>query len=190
MVSKILEKYREYVEEYKKGNIKSIEKDFSNPDDNTFKLFIINCKNYPIELIQKEINCKSDPIELIQKDKPDFSDLNLRKDGWKRVNKYTPEQKKFLENTSGYKEYKETILYKGPQGHAVLHANYRKDRHRLGIHLNYYEDKKPNTMEIVQSIFERGWGYKLEPPKESDLIGKSKEQQVNDSDLIEKLFGY
>lgn len=102
---------------------------------------------------------------FIIKGKPDFSDTNLREYGWKVANALSPKDKKNLENTPGYKDYKETILYRGPQGNAVLHANYRKNRHKLGINLNKYQNGNPEMMELVKSMFEREWECKLEEGK-------------------------
>jgi hypothetical protein len=102
------------------------------------------------------------------KGKPDFGDLNLREYGWKIRNPITVEQKKFLEGTPGYLNYKETIFYNGPQGNAILHANYKKDSHKLKINLNSYQDENSDTMEIVKSMFEREWGCKLDDPENED----------------------
>lgn len=98
------------------------------------------------------------------KGKPDFNS-DLREYGWKARNPITAEQKKFLEGTPGYLNYKETIVYNGPQGNAVLNANYKKDSHKLKINLNNYQDESSDTMEIVKSMFEREWGCTLNDPE-------------------------
>ena len=96
--------------------------------------------------------------------KPYFS-ADLREYGWKIRNPITAEQKKFLESTPGYLNYKETIVYNGPQGNAILHVNYKKDSHKLKINLNSYQDESSDTMKIVSSMFEREWGCKLDDPE-------------------------
>jgi hypothetical protein len=127
----------------KKDSSEDVKEETTNDESSTFRLFII-------------------------KGKPYFGDSNLREYGWKIAHALTPQQKKLFEGTPGYLDYKETILYKGPQGNAVLHANYKKDKHKLKINLNSYQDTTPNTMEIVKSMFEREWECKLEDPLDKD----------------------
>jgi hypothetical protein len=109
---------------------------------------------------------------FVIKGKPDFGDTNLREYGWKIPNPLTAQQRKFLESTPGYLDYKETIFYSGPQGNAVLHTNYKKDSHKLKINLNSYQDENSDTMEIVKSMFEREWVCILDDPENKDKMVK------------------
>jgi hypothetical protein len=87
--------------------------------------------------------------------KYDFDGLDLSDCGWEGVNLINPKQKKFLETTSGYKDYKEDIIYKGPQGNAIMHLNKKTDIHKLKINLNIPSD---DTMNMLKSMFELGLG--------------------------------
>ncbi len=107
----------------------------------------------------KEILGKEMEVYIIN-GKPDFSDIHFEKYGWKRINKFSLEEKKTLENTPGYKDYKETIIYEGSQGKAIVHANYKKDRHKLAIYVNNLDD--PLNMTIIRSMFQAEWGLPLE----------------------------
>ncbi len=112
----------------------SLEDIQENPHENEVRLFVVNGK-------------------------PDFSDVNLYPYGWKRINKISPKEKKFFENTPGYKDYKETIIYEGPQGKAIVEANYKKDRHRVAIYLNTFDD--PSEADAIKFMFQSEWGYVL-----------------------------
>jgi len=105
---------------------------------------------------------------FIVKGKPDFSDLNLSSYNWKRINKPSFKEKQFMENTPGYKDYKETIIYEGPQGKAIVQANYRKDQHKVAIYLNNPDD--PLKMEAVKFMFQSEWGYQLKEVRHQSLI--------------------
>jgi hypothetical protein len=90
--------------------------------------------------------------------KLDFPSLDLKECNWERRGAMTPPQKMFLETTPGYKTYKENMFFKGPQGHAIMHINYRTDIHKLKINLNTYGKDTPETMKIIKSMFEMGLG--------------------------------
>lgn len=92
--------------------------------------------------------------------KPDFSDLNLTSYNWERINKPSLKRKEFVESTPGYKDYKETIVYQGPQGRAIVHANYRKDQHKVAIYIDNPDDHL--KMEAVKFMFQSEWGLILQ----------------------------
>lgn len=108
--------------------------------------------------------------------KPDFDGLNLKEYGWVRTFALTPQQKKALENDPNYVDFKEIMKYEGPQGNAVLHLNYKTDKHR--IKLTYIEDpeNKPATVKLLKTMFELELGFplikKTSKNKSSDLIDK------------------
>ncbi len=122
------------------------------------------------EGIKKDLSSNESEIPLlfVVRGKPDFSDLNLREYGWKRINNHSPEEKKFFKNTSGYKEYKELIIYEGPQGIAVVQANYKKDKHKIAIYPNFLSEEDPYKMKAVKLMFEREWGLRLEEDEYSN----------------------
>ena len=131
------------------------------------------------EVREENLGDELETLKLfVVRGKPNFSDLSLKEYGWKRINTPSIEQQKFFENTPGYKDYKETIIYQGPQGITVVQANYRKDKHKVAIYLNNGLDYS-NKMNDVKFMFEREWEYKLE---ESEDLNKA-----NDSGLEEKI---
>ncbi|HPJ86922.1 MAG TPA: hypothetical protein PLU55_02305 [Candidatus Pacearchaeota archaeon] len=83
--------------------------------------------------------------------KYDFNGLDLSSYNWKKSNTITPQQKKFLETTTGYKDYKENVFYQGPQGNVMMHLNYKTDIHKLKVNLN---KASRDTMKAVKSMFE------------------------------------
>ena len=100
--------------------------------------------------------------------KPDFSDFNFTSYNWERINKPSLTQKEFMENTPGYKDYKETIIYKGPQGRAIVHANYRKDQHKINIYINN-PDEDHLKMNAVKFMFQSEWRLILQEIKNDNL---------------------
>jgi len=123
-----------------------------------------------------EISNPTSKLFIIKGKGIDFGDLNLKEYQWEIRNAPTPQQKRFLESTSGYLDHKETIFYTGPQGNAILHVNKKKHIHKLKINIYNYGDENPNTMKMVKSMFEREWECELGDKEESsDLVEKIRE---------------
>lgn len=85
----------------------------------------------------------------------DFDGLDLSDSNWTKLNQISLNQKKFLETTPGYESYKEDIIYKGPQGNAIMHLNYKTNIHKLKINLNMHSNE---IMNNVKNMFESGLG--------------------------------
>ncbi len=113
--------------------------------------------NMKSEIIERDLlkSDESDHKTFIINGKYDFDGLDLSLSNWKRSNPITHQQKKFLETTPGYKDYKENVFYKGPQGNAIMHLNYKTDIHKLKVNLNMASN---DTMHAVKSMFELGLG--------------------------------
>jgi hypothetical protein len=114
------------------------------------------------------------PKLFIVRGKPDFT-VDLSEYNWRRINTPTLEQKKFFQSTPGYKEHKELIIYGGPQGIAVVQANYKKDKHKVDIYLNNCAEDSNDKIKGIKSMFELEWELPLEDPKNhSGLLKKIK----------------
>ncbi len=120
-----------------------------------------------IESTPEKVQRKEMGVFLVR-GKPDFSDLNFTSYNWERINKPSLKQKEFMENTQGYKDYKETIIYKGPQGRAIVHANYRKDQHKINIYIDN-PDESHLKMNAVKFMFQSEWGYQLKEINSENL---------------------
>lgn len=115
-----------------------------------------------------------------------FDRFSLKECGWEVAHSLTPQQKEFLKTIPGYKDHKETVNYRGPQGYAIMHRNYLTNIHKLIIHPNKLENY-PDSVNSIKNIFELGLGrvcYDEENlPKELEM----KIKRMKESKLIKKI---
>ncbi len=110
--------------------------------------------------------------------KLDFGGLDLREYGWKREYALTPQQKRALENDPNYIDSEETMVYKGPQGIAVMHINYATDIHHLDIIIKNHDKKDSRTMDAIKFMFERELECQLKERRLEEILASNVKENI------------
>lgn len=136
----------------------------------------LNKEYHENRIIHKGKNRKEDFIgpappthkSFVMKGKYDFSGLDLREYGWKRIHALTPQQKNKLEKDPHHVDYLETMVYSGPQGTAVMYLNYKTDIHKIDISLRKSSEDNIERIENLKLMLERTLEGKLNDKIESN----------------------
>lgn len=153
---------------YKYSNHKEDSKDF---EDDTLKP-----KNTDNNIFRFYGKCNFD----------DFDKFFLKEHNWGIAHALTNRDKNILKTHPGYKDYKETVQYKGPQGYTIMHRNYEIDIHKLIIHphrLENYDD----SIKVIKNMFELGLGITCYPENNLPEELAQKIKKGKESKLISKI---
>ncbi len=121
--------------------------------------------------------------------KPDFDyfdNVFLKEHNWEVDHILTGDHEKVLKKYSGFKEYKATVNYKGPQGRTIMHRNKQTDIHKVIIHPNKLENHY-ETIQLIKSMFELGLGYPLYNNNDLPEGLKIRLEKIKESKLVDKL---